>query len=40
MTKAQKKYHRQQMMAQNVDKLDHIDEFKDIENIISNRADK
>ena len=27
MTKAQKKFHRQQMLAQNVDKLDQIDEY-------------
>ena len=40
MTKAQKKFHRQQMLGQNVDKLDQIDEFKDIENIIYNRADQ
>ena len=40
MTKAQKKFHRQQMLAQNQDKLDQIDEFKDIENILYNRADQ
>ena len=40
MTKAQKKFHRQQMLAHDQDKLDQIDEFKDIENILYNRADQ
>jgi hypothetical protein len=40
MTKAQKKYHRAQMMSQNVDKLDSIDEFKGIENIMNRTAER
>jgi hypothetical protein len=40
MSKAQKKYHRQQMMSQNVDKLDHLDDFKDIEDIVYGKADR